>query len=57
MFWMWFIPLVGKVSFPSLESIMYTVLIYSLIIASEKYELNKQDKSFAFSAYFFWIHI
>lgn len=54
---MWFIPLVGKISFPSLEVIVCTVLIGSLIIAEEKYEFNKQDKLFKFSAYFYWIHI
>lgn len=54
---MWFIPLVGKISFLSLEVIVCTVLICNLIIANEKYEFNKQDKLFKFSAYFYWIHI
>lgn len=41
-------PLEGKLSFPSLI-LLCIMLIYSVIIANEKCEFNKQDMLFEFS--------
>lgn len=52
-----FIPFRGKLSFPYLDLIVGTVHTRGIIVASEKYEFNKQDKEFEFSHISYWIHI
>lgn len=45
-------PLERKLSFPSLDFKLCIMLIYSIIVANDKYEFNNQDKLFEFSTYF-----
>lgn len=53
---MWLIPFREKLSFPNLDFIVRTMLTHNIIVASEKYEFNKQIRNLS-SHISYWIHI